>query len=81
MAWFLGTQQLVLEIDSLTDINLISQRNPEPSLNANGVANALSNGAKTRVLGYHLFNEPLEEAKSTLHVDSVGISYTRIIKQ
>ncbi|MBA0721720.1 hypothetical protein Golax_009234 [Gossypium laxum] len=77
MAWFLGTQQLVLEIDSLTDINLIEHVYRE----ANGVADALSNGAKTRVLGYHLFKEPLEEAKSTLHVDSVGIIYTRISKQ
>ncbi|MBA0596562.1 hypothetical protein Gorai_013378, partial [Gossypium raimondii] len=74
MAWFLGTQQLVLEIDSLTNINLIEHVYRE----ANGIADDLSNGAKTRVLGYHLFNEPLEEAKSTLHVDSVGINYTRI---
>ncbi|MBA0692803.1 hypothetical protein Goari_010337 [Gossypium aridum] len=67
MAWFLGTQQLVLEIHVYRE--------------ANGTVDALSNGAKTRVLGYHLFNEPLEEAKSTLYVDSVGISYTRISKQ
>ncbi|KAH1098807.1 hypothetical protein J1N35_015728 [Gossypium stocksii] len=48
---------------------------------ANDIVDLLFNSAKTRELGYHFFNEPPEKAKSDLHADSVGITYTRIIRQ